>query len=133
MAGAMGLVGPGGDGYISQCGGAWCLLPSWRQSSVGDPMQAILDVVLIALDLYIWVVIASAILSWLVAFNVVNSRNQVVATIGQALYNLTEPVLRPIRRFMPNLGGLDISAIVLILVIFPTQSVIIRYIRPYVF
>lgn len=96
-------------------------------------MQAILDVVLIALDLYIWVVIASAILSWLVAFNVVNSRNQVVATIGQALYNLTEPVLRPIRRFMPNLGGLDISAIVLILMIFLTQSVIIRYIRPYVF
>jgi YggT family protein len=96
-------------------------------------MQAILDVVLIALDLYVWVVIASAILSWLVAFNVVNSRNQVVNTIGQALYNLTEPVLRPIRRFMPNLGGLDISAIVLILMIFLAQSVIIRYIRPYVF
>jgi len=96
-------------------------------------MQAILDVVLIALDLYVWVVIASAILSWLVAFNVVNSRNQVVNTIGQALYNLTEPVLRPIRRFMPNLGGLDISAIVLILMIFLAQSVIIRYIRPFVF
>jgi YggT family protein len=96
-------------------------------------MQAILDVVLIALDLYVWVVIASAILSWLVAFNVVNSRNQVVNTIGQALYNLTEPALRPIRRFMPNLGGLDISAIVLILMIFLAQSVIIRYIRPFVF
>jgi YggT family protein len=96
-------------------------------------MQAILDVVLIALDLYVWVVIASAILSWLVAFNVVNSRNQVVSMIGQALYNLTEPVLRPIRRFMPQLGGLDISPIVLILLIFLAQSVIIRYIRPFVF
>lgn len=96
-------------------------------------MQAILDVVLIALDLYVWVVIASAVLSWLVAFNVVNSRNQVVATVGQTLYNLTEPALRPIRRFMPQFGGLDIAPVVLLLLIFLSQSVIVRYIRPFVF
>ncbi len=72
-------------------------------------MRAILDVILIALDLYWWVIIASAIFSWLFAFNVVNPRNQVVSQIGNALYQMTEPVLRPIRRFMPNLGGLDLS------------------------
>ena len=80
-------------------------------------MRAILDVVFIAIDLYIWVIIASAIFSWLYAFNVVNPRNQVVATIGQALYGLTEPALRPIRRIMPDLGGIDISPIVLVLLL----------------
>ncbi|WP_346906553.1 YggT family protein [uncultured Roseibium sp.] len=91
-------------------------------------MQAILDVVLLALNLYIYVIIASAIFSWLYAFNIVNSSNQVVAMIGQVLYNLTEPALRPIRRFMPNLGGVDISPIVLLLGIFLIQSIIIKYI-----
>ncbi|HUG63346.1 MAG TPA: YggT family protein [Methylomirabilota bacterium] len=96
-------------------------------------MRAILDVILIALDLYVWVVIASAIFSWLFAFNVVNPRNQVVSTIGNALYQLTEPVLRPIRRFMPNLGGLDLSPIVLILGIFLIQRLIAYYIYPLAF
>lgn len=96
-------------------------------------MRAILDVVLIALDLYIYVIIASAIFSWLYAFNIVNSSNQVIATIGQVLYNLTEPALRPIRRFMPNLGGVDISPIALLLGIFLIQNIIVQYIRPNVF
>lgn len=96
-------------------------------------MRAILDVVLIALDIYIYVIIASAIFSWLYAFNIVNSSNQVIATIGQVLYNLTEPALRPIRRFMPNLGGVDISPIALLLGIFLIQNIIIRYIYPNVF
>jgi YggT family protein len=95
-------------------------------------MRAILDVILIALDLYVWVIIASAIFSWLYAFNVVNPRNQVVATIGNALYQLTEPLLRPIRRFMPNLGGLDLSPIVLLLLIFLVQRLIAYYIYPQV-
>ena len=67
------------------------------------------------ISLYIWVLIASAVLSWLVAFNVVNTRNPVVAQIGDILYRVTEPALRPIRRFMPNLGGVDISPIILII------------------
>lgn len=96
-------------------------------------MLAILDVLNIALNLYIWIVIASAIFSWLYAFNIVNPQNQFVGMIGQALYNLTEPALRPIRRFMPDLGGLDISPIILILLIYLIQAVMIRYLYPIAF
>ncbi len=96
-------------------------------------MRAILDVLFLILNLYTWVIIASAIFSWLYAFNVVNPRNQFVSMIGQALYNLTEPLLRPIRRFVPSFGGLDISPIVLLLGIFLLQRVIAYYVYPYVF
>jgi YggT family protein len=96
-------------------------------------MRALLDVILIALDIYFWILIAAAILSWLVAFNVVNTRNQVVAMIADFLYRITEPALRPIRNSMPNLGGIDISPIILILIIFLIQRVIIYYIYPNVF
>jgi YggT family protein len=96
-------------------------------------MRAILDIVLIVLDLYVWLLIASAILSWLIAFNVVNTRNQFVAAVAEFLYRITEPVLAPIRRMMPNLGGLDISPIILILIIMFIQRVIQYYIYPSVF
>jgi YggT family protein len=96
-------------------------------------MRAILDVILIALQLYVWIIIAAAIFSWLIAFNVVNTRNQFVSMVGEALWRLTEPALRPIRRFMPNLGGLDISPIILLLIIFLIQRIIILYIYPAVF
>lgn len=96
-------------------------------------MRAILDVILILLNFYIWIIIATAIFSWLVAFNVVNMRNQFVATIGNILFQLTEPLLRPIRRFMPNLGGLDLSPIILILAIILIQRIIVYYIYPNVF
>jgi YggT family protein len=93
-------------------------------------MLALLSTILFALDLYIWILIASAIFSWLYAFNVINSRNQFVGMIGQALFALTEPVLRPIRRFMPNLGGVDISPIVVFILIYFIQQVIIIYLVP---
>ena len=96
-------------------------------------MRALLDVILIALQLYVWIVIASAIFSWLIAFNVVNTANRFVAVVGEALWRLTEPALRPIRQFMPNLGGIDISPIILILGIFLLQRIIILYIDPAVF
>jgi YggT family protein len=96
-------------------------------------MRALLDVILIVLQLYVWLLIASAVLSWLVAFNVVNTRNQFVATVGEFLYRITEPALRPIRNLMPNFGGLDISPIILILIIFLIERVIAYYIYPYVF
>jgi len=96
-------------------------------------MRAILDVLLLVLNLYVYVIIASAILSWLFAFNIVNSGNQIINSIAQVLYNLTEPVLRPIRNRMPNLGGIDLSPIVLLLGIFLLQNIIIRYIYPNVF
>ena len=88
---------------------------------VVDPLFRILA---IAIDLYIWVVIIGAILSWLIAFNVVNTSNQVVYTIADFLYRITEPALRPIRKVIPNLGGIDISPVILILGLIFLQMVL---------
>ena len=77
------------------------------------------------LDLYIIILFAAAILSWLVVFNVVNTRNPAVAMIADFLYRVTEPVLRPIRERLPNFGGIDISFIVLILIIYFIQWVVL--------
>jgi YggT family protein len=96
-------------------------------------MRAILDIILIVLDLYIWLLIAAAILSWLIAFNVVNTRNPFVSAVSEFLYRITEPLLAPIRNMLPNLGGLDISPIVLILIIMLIERVITYYIYPFVF
>jgi YggT family protein len=96
-------------------------------------MRAVLDIVLYALELYSWAVIASAVVSWLVAFNVVNMRNDVVRSIAMGLYQITEPAMRPIRRLLPNLGTMDISPIILLLLIMLAERVIQMYIYPYVF
>jgi YggT family protein len=96
-------------------------------------MRALLDVIMVILQIYVWLLIAAAILSWLVAFNVVNTRNQIVASIGEFLFRITEPALRPIRTILPNLGGIDISPVILILIIFFIENVITRYIYPNVF
>ena len=82
------------------------------------------------IDIYTWIVIASAIMSWLVAFGVVNTRNQVIRMVVDLLYRVTEPALRPIRRVLPNLGGIDISPVILILIIFLIERIIIYYIYP---
>jgi YggT family protein len=95
-------------------------------------MRALLDVILIALQLYSYVVLAWVILSWLIAFNIVNTRNPVVSAIADFLYRATDPVLRPIRQLMPNLGGIDISPVILFLIIIFLQHVIAYYIYPYV-
>ena len=87
---------------------------------------SLLDVVGLALYLYSLVIIASAIFSWLYAFNIVNSSNQFINTIGRVLYNLTEPALRPIRRILPDLGGMDISPVILLLIIWFLQNFIAR-------
>ena len=96
-------------------------------------MRALFLVIDLALEIYIWVLIAAAIFSWLVAFNVVNVRNSVVGAIGDFLYRVTEPALRPIRNVMPNLGGIDISPVILILIIIFIRYCIALYILPYVF
>jgi YggT family protein len=96
-------------------------------------MKALLDVILLALQLYIYLLIAAAVLSWLIAFNVVNTRNQFVASVADFLYRITEPALRPIRSILPNLGGIDISPVILVLVIILIENVILYYIRPNVF
>jgi YggT family protein len=77
------------------------------------------------LTLYVYVLIAAAIMSWLIAFNVVNVRSNVVAMVMQFLYAVTEPVLRPVRNLLPNLGGIDISPVIVILVIIFLQNVLI--------
>ncbi len=85
------------------------------------------------IDIYIWILIASAVLSWLVAFNVVNTRNPIVHSIGDFLYRITEPALRPIRSMLPNLGGIDISPVILIIgLLFLRQFIFWLYIRLFI-
>lgn len=76
------------------------------------------------LDFYKWIVIIAVVLSWLVNFEVINVRNQLAASIVRMFYALTEPVFQPIRRFMPDLGGLDISPIIVLFGILFLQIVI---------
>jgi YggT family protein len=94
------------------------------------PMRAVLDIILILLQLYWWVLLIMIIMSWLISFNVINTRNQFVATVWQVLNQLTDPVLKPIRRFMPNFSGLDLSPLIAFLLIFFIQSIIGYYIYP---
>lgn len=86
-------------------------------SGMGGFLAPIIEVVIVLLDLYWWVIIISAVASWLIAFGVINTYNRTVARIIDMLYRLTEPALRPIRQFLPNFGGVDISPIILLLVI----------------
>ena len=83
-----------------------------------------LQVVDIALGMFMWAVLISVILSWLVHFNVINTRNQFVYMVGNFLHKVTEPVLGPIRRIMPDLGGIDISPIILFLIIIFVRGVL---------
>ena len=80
-------------------------------------MDAFIWLVDTVIRVYIWLLIASVVLSWLVAFNVVNTRHPFVNTIGRFLYQVTEPALRPIRRVVPSFGGIDISPVILALII----------------
>ena len=96
-------------------------------------MRAVLDVILLVLQLYTYIIIIVAIMSWLIAFNVINVYNNVVRTIWDALNAMTEPVLRPIRNVLPNFSGLDLSPLVLLLLIFLIQDIIAKYIYPNVF
>ncbi len=95
-----------------------------------EGMRVVLDplisVLLMAIDIYIWMIIASAILSWLVAFNVLNRQNQFVNSIGVFLWRITEPALKPIRRIIPAFGGIDITPVILILVLIFLQRLLIN-------
>lgn len=96
-------------------------------------MQAIIYVLLVALDMYRWVVIGAAVMSWLIAFNAVNIRNELVRSVWNLFDALTTPLLRPIRRFLPNMGGIDISPVILLLLIMLVEEIIKDYIQPFVF
>ena len=90
-------------------------------------MISLAKLIYVILDIFTWVIIGSAIMSWLVAFGVVNVRNQFIRTAVDFLYRIPEPVLRPIRRVLPNLGGIDISPVVALLLIFFLQHLLQEY------
>ena len=90
-------------------------------------MMSLLGLINAVIQLYIWCLIISAILSWLIAFNVINTQNRFVYSIGEFLYRITEPALRRIRQFLPNLGGIDLSPVVLILLLIFARNLLNEY------
>lgn len=88
-------------------------------------MTALRDLILVLLNIYFWIIIIQVILSWLVAFGVVNMHNEVVGMIGRFVHALTEPVMRPIRNFLPSMGGIDLSPMIVLLAIFFLQRLIV--------
>lgn len=93
-------------------------------------MVALFQLIDTAINIYIWLLIISAVLSWLVAFNVVNTSNRLVYMVGDFLYRITEPALRPIRSIMPNLGGIDISPMILILLLIFLRNLLLYDVAP---
>ncbi|MCB2052677.1 MAG: YggT family protein [Geminicoccaceae bacterium] len=89
-------------------------------------MSALCWLIDTAIGLYIWLLIASVILTWLVAFNVVNTGNRIVYQIGEFLHRITEPALRPIRNMLPSMGGIDISPMILILGLVFVQKLVVH-------
>ena len=90
-------------------------------------MNSLLILIDSIITIYIWLIVASAVLSWLVAFNVVNSQNRIVNAIGDTLYRLTEPALRPVRNILPSLGGIDVSPVVVILLLIFIRNLLFEY------
>lgn len=88
-------------------------------------MIPLLSFIAMVITLFMWIIIISAILSWLIAFNVINRHNQFVFMVADSMQKLTEPALRPIRRALPDFGGLDISPVVLILGLIFLRDVVI--------
>lgn len=88
-------------------------------------MQALRELIYYAFEIYIYLLIASAIVSWLTSFNVINVQNRLVYTIVSFLFRVTDPALRPIRRIMPRLGGIDISPVILILLLYFVRRLIL--------
>jgi YggT family protein len=93
-------------------------------------MCSLLQLISTVITIYIWLLIIQAVLSWLVAFGVVNTRNRAVVTVGDMMWRLTEPALRPIRRLLPNLGGIDISPVILILLLWFGRNLLFEYLGP---
>ena len=83
--------------------------------------------------LYIWILIINALLSWLIAFNVLNTSNRLVYSLLDISYKMTDPLLRPIRNFLPNLGSIDISPVVLILLLMFVRNLIFEFFAPAMF
>ncbi len=88
-------------------------------------MIPLIQFIAMVLTLYIYVIIASAILSWLIAFGVLNTQNRFVYMLADGLHRLTEPALRPLRRYVPDLGGIDITPVILILLLIFLRDVVL--------
>jgi len=93
-------------------------------------MLALLATIDLILSLYAFILVVNVIFSWLHAFNIVNAHNQFVRMIGQFLYTLTEPILRPVRRILPNLGAIDISPLIVLLVVYFLRKYIATSLYP---
>ena len=90
-------------------------------------MTSIIILISQLIEIFIWFLIAQAILSWLVAFNIVNTSNNIVNLIGNFLYKVTEPLLRPIRSILPDFGGIDVSPIILIILLIFFRNLLFEY------
>ncbi len=90
-------------------------------------MTSIIILISQIIEIFIWFLIAQAILSWLTAFNIVNTTNYLVNLIGNFLYKITEPLLRPIRRLLPDFGGIDVSPIILIILLIFFRNLLFEY------
>ena len=95
-------------------------------------MRPFVEVIYFLLEAYKWIIIIAVIMSWLIAFNVVNTRNQIVGMIADFLYRITEPVFRPIRNLLPQVGGIDFSPLIVLLIIYLLVRYITGYVYPYV-
>ena len=96
-------------------------------------MKSILILVDSIVSIYIWVLIINALLSWLIAFSVLNTSNRLVHSLLDISYKLTDPLLRPIRNFLPNLGNIDISPVVLILLLMFVRNLVFEFFAPAMF
>ncbi len=88
-------------------------------------MQSLFQIILILLNVIWWIIVVQAIMSWLIAFNVINTHNDAVRSIWQALDKMTEPMYRPIRKIMPDFGALDLSPMVVLLALFILMNVVV--------
>ena len=96
-------------------------------------MKSILILLDSVVSIYIWILIINPILSWLIAFNILNTSNRLVYSLLDVSYKMTDPLLRPIRNFLPNLGGIDISPVVLILILMFLRNLVFEYLAPTMF
>ncbi len=96
-------------------------------------MKSVLILIDSLVSIYIWVLIINALLSWLIAFNVLNTSNRLVYSLLDISYKMTDPLLRPIRNFLPNLGGIDISPVILILLLMFIINLAFEFLAPSMF
>ena len=96
-------------------------------------MKSVLILIDSLVSIYIWILIINALLSWLIAFNVLNTSNRLVYSLLDISYKMTDPLLRPIRNFLHNLGGIDISQVILILLLMFIRNLAFEFLAPSMF